>query len=561
MIRDNDRRATITHPFIVGHEVEVVVRAVGPDGVEEARESATRATIVIKGKLDTPSAPTSLATDGYLNAILLTWVNPLDYDVRHVEVWRAATDNRAVATKIAEVKGITYIDAIGLADTIRYYWVRAINTSGLASDFTDSVSGTSLGVVATDIDDFAVTATKMFTKAIILNADVWTNDTPNPGANTHISWNAHSIVYNGASYPIAAGNTALKYVYWTIGDATYSDSATHPTLGTTAFMIAINTAGIHTLVWNSSANMVIGTAFIESLIVGTNVAIGSAEDAAGVTTIVGNTITTGYVDALEITVLGAVTAGSLTGLLIRTDTGAAGHYKRIELDVSDNTLRMYDASNNNVITMDDDISGYAGIHINSDTGIIKVRKDANNIVDIYNHRISVIGSEDVATIRGIAMGSLSSRGVISATFNTGLTGNLFYGELESVEKFAVDHNGNLTLTGTTDGRDIDTDGTKLDTIDTDADVTADNFPKSHSNTHHLIAYQTSANVDAKILTHTTVNAHHDESHTIASHSDKVRHDDMVQTYGTATLSFTDNSANVIVLTIEDGVITSIDINP
>ena len=41
----------------------------------------------------------------------------------------------------------------------------------------------------------------------------------------------------------------------------------------------------------------------------------------------------------------------------------------------------------------------------------------------------------------------------------------------SVSQFNVDKDGNLTLTGTVDGRDIATDGSKLDLIDAEADVT------------------------------------------------------------------------------------------
>ena len=43
---------------------------------------------------------------------------------------------------------------------------------------------------------------------------------------------------------------------------------------------------------------------------------------------------------------------------------------------------------------------------------------------------------------------------------------------------------NIIVTGTVDGRDIDTDGTKLDTIDTNADVTADNPPQTHAMSTH-----------------------------------------------------------------------------
>ena len=51
--------------------------------------------------------------------------------------------------------------------------------------------------------------------------------------------------------------------------------------------------------------------------------------------------------------------------------------------------------------------------------------------------------------------------------NTSNTG----GTAGATEKMKLDKDGNLTLSGTVDGRDVATDGTKLDTVETNADVT------------------------------------------------------------------------------------------
>jgi len=315
---DNDRKTTLIHDFVVGHEYEVVVRAVGPDGTEQAIESAVCDTIVIQGNLGVPDTPTTLTAAGFLNSVTLTWTNPPNYDLAHMEIWRSGVNVRRFATKVAMVKGVTYIDPIGTADTTRYYWIRAMNTSGKTSDYyprtDEGVEATTVGVAATDIEDFAVTASKMFTKAIILTADVWTNNSPGAGS---IAWNAHSIIYNGASYPITAGNTALGYVYWVAGAATYSTSATHPALGATGFMVGINTVGVHTLVWNSSANMVIGNAYIVDL---------NADK---------------------------ITAGTITGSTLQT--AASG--QRVVIQQSDNTLRFHSATRLNVVLIDDNITG------------------------------------------------------------------------------------------------------------------------------------------------------------------------------------------------------------
>ncbi len=350
-----DKTATLTHDFITGHEYEVVVVAVGPDGTMQALEGAARNTITIQGKLAIPDTPTALTAVGYIESITLTWSNPLNYDFSVMEVWRSTFSNVITAAKIAEVRGVTYTDILGVANATYYYWIRAINTSGKLSDYYPRVVGVSaatLGVSATSIDDFAVTATKMFNKTIILTADAWTNNSPGAGS---VAWNAHNVIYNGASYPISAGNTASAYIYWTIGAAAYTGAAAHPTLGTTAFMVAINTAGIHTLVWNSSANMVIGTAFIANLAV-TNakidllavdtaqialLAVDTAQIAllavetaqiaalavtdAKINTLTANKLTAGTIDASVITVTNLnasnITTGTLTGRSVVIDPG------------------------------------------------------------------------------------------------------------------------------------------------------------------------------------------------------------------------------------------------
>jgi len=262
MSSTRDRVATIDHDLIIDHTYEVVVKAIAADGRMEAVDVAPRATILLEGKLSPPQAPTSLVAPAFVYTIFLTWTNPYDSDFDVTEVWFNTVDDRATATKLGEVKGDTFPDNVGESGITRYYWVRARNTSGIVGDWNQSagVAATTTEVQATDIADFAVTATKMFTNAIILTGDVWTNNSPTGGK---IAWNQHSVVYGGASCVINAGNTSNKYVYWTAGSHIYSTSTSHPTLGADGFMIAMNTSGIRTPVWNSSANMVIGTAFIE----------------------------------------------------------------------------------------------------------------------------------------------------------------------------------------------------------------------------------------------------------------------------------------------------------
>jgi len=528
MIVDNDRRAIITHNLIQGHEYEVTVRAIGEDGLQQAMENAARGTIIIEGKLRTPSIPTDPTADGYLSSIALTWVNPVDYDLNHVEIWAATSDNRDVATKLAEVRGITYIDWVGQSDITKYYWLRAINTSAQVSDYTTSVNATTVGVLATDIDDFALDATKMFLNIIVLTGDAWTNNSPGAGS---VAWNAHNIVYNGVTYPIAAGNTASAYIHWVTGPATYSTSGAHPALGATGFMIAINTAGIHTMVWNSAANMVIGSAYIADAAI-TNAKIanatitsakihdlsagkltagtiyskhivmavtpgtgdcairsgktdftnaesgwiigiddsdgdkpklyigdastymnwtGSALAIKGAVVITGGSGIGNLTDSGDLALLsvignayitdldaGKINAGTLTGRTVQTADGTA---QRIVLSQADNTLKLYNSDNENVLTIDDDITASRpGIEIVDATngGVVYCVKDGTNWATHNERGVGVYSNEAF---------SANNMPLYVDDYYTGAVNNAIWIRRSNVDKIVIKTDGSAAFVG------------------------------------------------------------------------------------------------------------------
>lgn len=77
------------------------------------------------------------------------------------------------------------------------------------------------------------------------------------------------------------------------------------------------------------------------LVVGTNVGLGTAQTSGQVTTIVGNTVTTGFVNALNVTANSVaaenITGTYITGKVVRTAASGA----RVELNGSDNRLSIY----------------------------------------------------------------------------------------------------------------------------------------------------------------------------------------------------------------------------
>ena len=92
---------------------------------------------------------------------------------------------------------------------------------------------------------------------------------------------------------------------------------------------------------------------------------------------------------------------------------------------------------------------------NNDSGIVIERGDQAN---------AFIGFDESADKFTVGTGTFTgaSTGNLSIT-----TGTL----VANIEAATVSATGNITVGGTVDGRDIDTDGTKLDTIETNADVT------------------------------------------------------------------------------------------
>jgi len=332
-LRTRDRKATLLGEFTPGHTIEVMVQAVDAQGRLQGDEASPKAVITIAGKQDAPVAPTGVTATGYLLSILLAWTRPASYDYDVVEVWGGVQSEQDLATKLGETRGESWLDEVGSAPATRYYWLRTRATSGQLSGWTDPVNATTTAVVATQIDDFAVGATKVFLNTIVLSGDSWSNNSPGAGS---IAWSAHYLTYQGHYYLVAAGSTALRYTYWNAGQTGGSGTVASPYLTTYAatntyaqtanrFCIAVNIAGAHQLVWNSSANIVIGTAFILDAAI-TNAKIGLlAVDTANIAllavtdacinTLSANKLTAGTIDASVITVTNLnadnITAGTL----------------------------------------------------------------------------------------------------------------------------------------------------------------------------------------------------------------------------------------------------------
>lgn len=149
-----------------------------------------------------------------------------------------------------------------------------------------------------------------------------------------VSWGTGTFkTANGDIYSISAGNTgvmsAKTYIYFDLNVSTTAYQHTtvpEDAVGIGKVLIAVAQNGAVTATFNTTeATQITGDNILANsidvsklvtgqLIVGTNVGQGTAVTSSNVTTIIGNTVTTGFINALDITALGTVTAGTLVGL-------------------------------------------------------------------------------------------------------------------------------------------------------------------------------------------------------------------------------------------------------
>ena len=158
---------------------------------------------------------------------------------------------------------------------------------------------------------------------------------------------------------VFTGSGALQigtYVNGASGDLRLSPSG----------ILARGTDGLTTF----SINGETGVAVLNGLVVGTNVGIGTAEDSAGVTTIVGDVVTTGYVNALEVTAEYvaasiAISSPTITSGIIRTAASGA----RVQMSGTNNRLELYNASG---------VIGYLGNIGGSDGSFLYINQPDTN---------------------------------------------------------------------------------------------------------------------------------------------------------------------------------------
>lgn len=107
-----------------------------------------------------PAAPTSLAVSASVTSLWLSWTNPTAADLDHVDIYEHTSNSSGAATRFATVPARSAqaggYSRGGLASGVtRYYWLKAVDTSGNVSAFSSVASGATATVGPGDLDTTA----------------------------------------------------------------------------------------------------------------------------------------------------------------------------------------------------------------------------------------------------------------------------------------------------------------------------------------------------------------------------------------------------------------------
>jgi len=137
-------------PVLNGYDYQVKVRAISALGV---RSPFATAQLASEGDTTPPNEPSSVSAVGGSKYITVSWVNPADQDLSHVEVWENESNNLNTATLIGSSSGSNFMRPNLTNNITRYYWVRAVDLSLNKSQFVGSVNATTLLVTPNDFND------------------------------------------------------------------------------------------------------------------------------------------------------------------------------------------------------------------------------------------------------------------------------------------------------------------------------------------------------------------------------------------------------------------------
>lgn len=187
---DSIETSITIHGLVTGATYSFQVAAVNKAGILSSYSTVFSLTTAV-GTVP-PLTVTGLVAYPAIQAILIKWVNNTESNLSTYNIYRNTVNNSATSIKIATWKGTTYMDSNLAANTSYYYWIKALNFSGLEStNYSIVASATTRMVLATDIYNIAA-------NQVIIQGTTTFADLLSPGTTT----------INGAN--IATGTITLN---------------------------------------------------------------------------------------------------------------------------------------------------------------------------------------------------------------------------------------------------------------------------------------------------------------------------------------------------------------
>lgn len=190
-------------PVLPNTEYTVGVRAV--DELGNRSIFTDDVSITTNCDITPPGYPENVTVTNGIGMIFLSWSNPIDQDLKHIELRRwqhdgdpfyvpPATGADPRSTLIAANLNSAYFDKNIIEDTVYFYWLRAIDTSDNHSDWTYPVSGKGLKIGTGDFDTTIPDAPHSVSGTSVTEIDEYGN----PHTSATFTWgasNSPDIVY------------------------------------------------------------------------------------------------------------------------------------------------------------------------------------------------------------------------------------------------------------------------------------------------------------------------------------------------------------------------------
>jgi hypothetical protein len=152
-------------PVQEGTGYDVRVRAVSILGVPSAW--VVSSDIRAGADATAPGAPAGLTATPGFRQMTLQWTNPpASPDLAYVEIWEAASNDRAAAVRVGDARGTVFLRSGLGVDVTRWYWARAVDRSGNVGPWNaDVAAGVPATTLFVDADDFSEGVTQLFEEA------------------------------------------------------------------------------------------------------------------------------------------------------------------------------------------------------------------------------------------------------------------------------------------------------------------------------------------------------------------------------------------------------------